>query len=477
MTIERSSMAKVKYGNQHPTQSVILKYVKKNTKAKEAVEIYERTGLSCYPWQVNLLSPIMAVDRQDLWVHQKFGYSIPRRNGKSEILYMLELWGLHKGLNMLHTAHRISTSHSSFEKVKRYLEKMGYQDGEDFNSIRAKGQERIELYETGGIVQFRTRTSNGGLGEGFDLLIIDEAQEYTIEQESALKYTVTDSDNPMTVMCGTPPTPVSSGTVFTKYRENCLFGTSKYSGWAEWSVDSEKDITDVSAWYNSNPSMGYHLNERKIEAELGDDKLDHNVQRLGYWPTYSQKSAISEKEWLALQVDTLPTFVDKMAVGIKYGNDGLNVAMSVAVKTADERIFIETIDCQSVRNGNTWIVNFLKQANVSQVVIDGANGQKILESELKDFKIKNIVLPTVKEVVVANATWEQGIYQKTICHNNQPSLTKVVTNCEKRSIGTNGGFGYKSQFEDMDIALMDSALLAHWACAAIKPKKKQKISY
>lgn len=470
-------MAKKRFGNQKPTQSVILKYVKKRSKFKEAIEIYEKTGLKAYRWQYNLLEPIMAVDKKGLWVHQKFGYSIPRRNGKSEILYMLELWGLHNGLNMLHTAHRISTSHSSFEKVKNYLEKMGYVDGEDFNSIRAKGQERIELYETGGVVQYRTRTSNGGLGEGFDLLVIDEAQEYTIEQESALKYTVTDSDNPMTVMCGTPPTPVSSGTVFTNYRSTVLFGKGKYSGWAEWSVDEEKEIGDVEAWYNSNPSMGYHLNERKIEAELGDDKLDHNVQRLGFWPTYNQKSAISETEWNALKIDKIPDINGKLFVGIKYGQDGTNVALSIAVRTDDERIFVETIDCQSVRNGNLWIVDFIKNADVAQVVVDGANGQKMLDDELKDYRIKNVILPTVKEIINANALWEQGIYQKTICHNGQPSLTKVATNCEKRNIGSNGGFGYKSQFDDIDIALMDSALLAHWACHNTKPKAKQRIRY
>lgn len=468
---------KKKLGNQNPTQSVVLKYVKRNSKAKEAIEIYERTGLSCYSWQVNLLQPIMAVDKNGLWVHQKFGYSIPRRNGKSEILYILELWGLHNGLNILHTAHRISTSHSSFEKVKRYLEKMGYVDGEDFNSIRAKGQERIELYKTGGVVQFRTRTSNGGLGEGFDLLIIDEAQEYTTEQESALKYTVTDSDNPMTVMCGTPPTPVSSGTVFTNYRSTCLFGKGKYSGWAEWSVDSEKEIDDVVAWYNSNPSMGYHLNERKIEAELGNDKLDHNVQRLGFWPQYNQKSAISETEWNALKIDGLPKLKGQLFVGIKYGQDGTNVSMSIAVKTKNDTIFVETIDCQSVRNGNQWLVDFLKSADVAQIIIDGASGQKILAEELHDFKIKNVVLPTVKEIIVANALWEQGIYQQMICHSGQPSLTRVATNCDKRNIGSNGGFGYRSHFDDMDISLMDSALLAHWACATTKPKKKQKVSY
>lgn len=470
-------MARKKLGNQNPTQSVLLKYVKRRSRAKEAIELYERTGLSCYAWQVNLLTPMMAVDKKGLWVHQKFGYSIPRRNGKSEILYMLEIWGLHQGLNMLHTAHRISTSHSSFEKVKRYLEKMGYEDGEDFNSIRAKGQERIELYSTGGVLQFRTRTSNGGLGEGFDLLIIDEAQEYTTEQESALKYTVTDSDNPMTVMCGTPPTPVSSGTVFTKYRETCLFGKGKYSGWAEWSVTEERPIDDVEAWYLTNPSMGYHLNERKIEAELGDDKLDHNVQRLGFWPTYNQKSAISETEWNALRVEEMPRLTGQLFVGIKYGQDGTNVALSVAVRTREGAIFVETVDCQSVRNGTLWLVNFLRQADVATIVIDGANGQKILDEELRDYRIKNVVLPTVKEIIVANAMWEQGVYQGAIAHAGQPSLSKVVTNCDKRNIGSNGGFGYRSHFSDMDISLMDSALLAHWACATTKPKKKQRISY
>lgn len=464
-----------RFGKQTPSQSVILDY--RESRYQEAVALYKKTKLEVYEWQLNILKDIMAVDEEGLWVHQKFGYSLPRRNGKTEIVYILEIWALHQGDNILHTAHRISTSHSSFEKVKKYLEKMGYVDGKDFNSIRAKGQEKIELKKSGGVIQFRTRTKNGGLGEGFDLMIIDEAQEYTIEQESALKYTVTDSKNPMTVMCGTPPTPVSIGTVFTKYREACLFGKSKYSGWAEWSVDSEKEIDDVDAWYNSNPSLGYHLTERKIEAELGEDKLDHNVQRLGFWPSFSQKSIISEREWGELKIDKIPKFKGKLSVGIKYGNDGANVSMSIAVRTNENQIFIETIDCQSVRNGNMWLVNFLKQADIDVVVIDGASGQKMLEEELKDFKIKNIILPTVKEIITANSIFEQGIYQKTICHNNQPSLRKVATNCEKRNIGSNGGFGYKSQFDDMDISLLDSALLAHWACHSIKPKKKQRISY
>lgn len=471
---------KTRFGNQTPTQSVIIPYT--ITLYREALDYYHRTKLESYDWQSNLLKSIMATNEDGLWIHQKFGYSIPRRNGKTEIVYQVELWGLENGLNILHTAHRISTSHASFKKMKKYLELSGYvegreKEGADFNSIKAKGQEMIELYATGGVIQFRTRTTSGGLGEGFDLLVIDEAQEYTTEQESALKYTVTDSDNPLTIMCGTPPTPVSSGTVFTDFREKVLFGDSKYAGWAEWSVDEMKDINDTEAWYNSNPSMGYHLNERKIEAELGTDELDHNVQRLGYWPKYNQKSAIAAHEWARLKVNALPVLTGQLHVGIKYGNDGKNVALSIAVKTLSGKIFVESIDCQSVRNGNQWIINFLRDADVASIVIDGQSGQSILVGEIKDFKLKDPTLPKVAEIVTANSMWEQGIFQKTICHADQPSLTTVVTNSDKRNIGNSGGFGYKSQFDDMDISLMDSALLAHWACHTIKPKKKQQVRY
>ena len=44
---------KQKVGNQTPTQSVIAPYQK--MLSDEAVKFYERTGLSCYEWQKNLL--------------------------------------------------------------------------------------------------------------------------------------------------------------------------------------------------------------------------------------------------------------------------------------------------------------------------------------------------------------------------------------------------------------------------------------
>ncbi len=466
-------------GRQTPTTSLVLPY--KKTKGKEAVEIYNKTGRTAREWQELLIYDIMAYDDEGLWVHSTYGYAVPRRNGKTEDVIMRILWGLKNGEKIIYTSHLISTSHSVWETVTYLLDSMDIK----YASVKAKGQENIRLldendkpYKLDHMINFRTRSNNGGLGEGYDLLIIDEAQEYTIDQESALKYTISASSNPQIIMLGTPPTAISHGTVFQKIREKVLSGFSKNTGWAEWSVDTMQDPKNREAWYETNPSLGQGLTERVIENENTTDDVDFNIQRLGHWLSYSQKSLFTENEWDSLKISKIPNFKNKLFVGIKFGADGRHAALSIATKT-DDKIFIESIDCQSQRNGNLWIINFLKNADIEKIVVDGAGAQDVLKKDLKEYGIKiKIVLPKVKDVIVANNMFEQSITSlKNICHNGQESLRQVVTNCIKRAIGTNGGFGYKALIEEHEIALMDSAVLAHWLCASAKEKKKQRVNY
>lgn len=463
---------KTKLGNQNPTQSYFLPF--KKTYGKEAIDLYNSTGRTAQKWQENLVKTILAYNKDDLFVHTKIGYAVPRRNGKNEILTIIEMWGLANGLRILHTAHRTTTTHVAWERLYDLLEKAGK---EITSSYRAFGKEHIEI-DDDGIIEFRTRTSKGGLGEGYDILIIDEAQEYQDDQQSALKYVVSDAKNPLTIMCGTPPTPISSGTVFTKFREDTLKGKGINSGWAEWSVEEQQDPGDKKYWYQTNPSLGTILTERKIQDEISGDDLDFNIQRLGYWTKYSLKSEISKMVWDGLLIKKKLKPKGKLFVGIKYGQDGTNVAMSIAVKQETGPVFVETIDCRSIRNGNAWIIDFLEKADVQSVTIDGTSGQSLLADEIKRNKIKTkVILPTVKEIIIANSTFEQAIYGGNLCHSGQPSLTAIITNCEKRAIGSSGGFGYKSLKPENDIALMDSVLLAYWQCSVFKERRKQKISY
>ena len=431
---------------------------------------------------------ILAVNEEGLWVHTKYGYAVPRRNGKNEIVAMREIYGLTHGEKILHTAHRTTTSASASKRLAALLSAAGYTEvartkkdeiyDKHYTYSKQMGLECITILgEGGGSCSFRTRSSKGGLGEGFDLLVIDEAQEYQDAEESALKYVVSDSRNPQTIFCGTPPTPVSSGTVFLKLRNGTLQGETKNAGWAEWSVDEPVDPNDREKWYETNPSLGTILTERKILDEIGSDHVDFNIQRLGLWLRYNQKSAISRAEWEEQQCTTLPKFTGKLFVGIKYGHEGDHVAMSVAVKTTEGKIFVEAIDCKSMRVGNGWILDFLSKADIETVVADGANGQQLLADGMKKLHLKQPLMPTVKQVIVANAAFAQGLYDKRICHMGQPSLVQVVSNCEKRAIGTNGGFGYKAILDGARIELMDSMILAFWSCSEQKEKRKQTISY
>ena len=469
-------MSDKRIGRQFPTQSVVLEYT--DTKGEEAILLYEQSTRRLMPWQKEQLYNIMATDDDGYWKHIKFGWSVSRRNGKSELAIARVIWGLLHSEAILYTAHLVNTATTAFLKIVKILAEMGYIEGEDIKINRQKGGESIKMLKNGGgYINFRTRTGTGGLGEGYDLLIIDEAQEYTADQETALQYVVTDSQNPQTLMLGTPPTVVSKGTVFRNYRKDVLTGKTQDNGWVEWGVTKMSDPEDVDLWYETNPSLGLILSERSVRGESRKDKVDYNIQRLGLWIEYNLKSAISREEWRKLIASGVK-LPEKLSIflGVKYAKGTSNVSMAVAVKLSDGTIFVEAIDCRTTREGNAWLIPYMQNPHVDSVVIDGANGQAVLADEMKAAKIKTKpLLPKVGDIIVANTMFEQAVLSGTIRHSDQPSLEQIVANCEHRYIGSNGGFGYQSILEGADISLIDSVVLAYWACATAKPKKQQRI--
>lgn len=475
--------------NQNPSFTNV-DYDPKKTRGTNTIKLYRSTGQQLFTWQQRQIKAIEATSKGGQWKYINYCICVSRRNGKGEILAAREMDGLiNLKEKICHTAHRTTTSHDAFVRLYTLLKKAGYKEHSrkkkemperSFFASKQYGLEHIEI-SGGGIIDFRTRTDNGGLGEGFDLLVIDEAQEYTQKQESALQYTVSASPNPQIIMVGTPPTIASGGNVFPRIRGKVLEGKAYETGWAEWSIKEIPDdsqINDPAVWKIYNPSFGHTLNERKIRNELSGDTLDFCIQRLGFWVSYNQKSAISEADWDFVRAKEKPQLKDQRFIGIKYGRDGVNVAVSIAARTTDGKIFVETIDCASVRAGNGWIFEYLHNPNLEKVAIDGASGQQILADQMKNFKMRPPILPKVSEVIQANAMFEQALFAGEITHMGQEGLKSVVTNCDKRLIGSQGGFGYKSLVETNDIAIMESMILAFWLCATTKEKKKkQSISY
>lgn len=477
MPKKKTIKPEARIGNQEPTRSYILPYTQ--TKGPEAVKIYNRNNTKqILEWQENLLYDIMAYDDEGLWVHQKFGLSVPRQNGKTEIIIAICMWALKNGYRVLYTAHKESTCNAIYRRMSVDFEHCRIKMK---SNVKAPGREHIYL-DNGGQIEFRTRSSGNGLGESYDFLIIDEAQEFTETEESNLQYTLAASRNPQTIMIGTPPTTESKGTVFLHYRESVLAGEGYLSGWAEWSVDKMSDLTNEDLWYDTNPSLGLVLPVRNVRGEIGNGQqkqVDLNIQRLGLWLTYNQRSAINPQEWKSLEVKDLPQFKGKLFVGIKFGQAEHSAAMSIAVRTASGKIFIETIDDRPLRAGVDWIIDFLKKADWKTVIVDGQSGSGVLQNEMKKARLRPPELTTVGGFVQANTEFEQALEECNICHKSQASVEQIVSHCQKRSIGKTG-WGYESQREGIDDAILDSMVLAHWAChdtPVPTGKKYQQVSY
>lgn len=476
-------------GEQIPLTAHIIPYTK--TLGKEAIELYESTqNKKALPWQQNLLNDILAIDDNGLYIHQTYGFSVPRRNGKSEVIEIRCLWGLVNGESIYFTSHRQDLASYFFEKMVQYLSEAGYELDKDYFIVRTAGKEEITFNADlgSGRLRFKSRTTRGALGQGYDVLIVDEAQEYTEDQETALKYIVTDSANSQIIMCGTPPTAVSVGTVFTQYRKFVLSTQTFGSGWAEWSLQNAvEDITNTDYWYLTNPSLGYFLTERNILKETTSNPMDFNIQRLGVWMEFDLKSIISLAEWNACRVDRIPALLNDYYLGIRFSPEAENpnVCLSIAIRTKTRiegryKIFTECIDCRPFIEGLNWLVPYISNDKVKEIYYDGQLGQKALEELCRDLKIsKKLHEIKVREVVYANVSYEQAIISKSTIHKEQPSVTQVITATEHRQIGSNGGYGFRCLKEGADISIMNSIILAHYGCSEAQKEKnkpkKQKI--
>src|SRR5699024_7583575 len=164
MVIPIDNKPDIRIGEQTPTRSLILPY--DESLVPDSIKLYEKSGRKAFDWKKFIVDEIMARNKNVLWVQMNFGYTVPRQNGKNEIVAIRELYGLENDERILHTAHRTNTSKAASERLVTILEANGYENQVDFTSIKARGNESIELVGSGR-VDFRTRTSTGGLGESF----------------------------------------------------------------------------------------------------------------------------------------------------------------------------------------------------------------------------------------------------------------------------------------------------------------------
>ena len=478
-------------GRQEPTYSWCGSWTR--TEGKLASALSDAYGLSPHPWQRLLLNDWLALDDEGRLLNSMCILPVPRQNGKTGVCDPRETWGLvHRGEWILHTAHEYQTAKLAFDRlrhkfgVKRNDPTAAYPELNRLVSHYTTSANQMVLDLTnGGHIEFRTRGSGGDAGRGgtFDVVVVDEAQNYTEAQDAALSplNSAAPHGSPQTIFMGTVPDPERphKGEKFATIRAS--MHEDPYIGGCihEWSAPEVGDPLDVSRWYEYNPSLGYQLLEPALMKDARTMSADTFArEHLGWWPPQIATSApILAKDWDACRTDD-PQRGGVVCYAVKFSPDGSTGVLAACHRQDDGGpAFVYVVDVRSLSHGIRWFVDTLVGVaeEAALFVIDGpASSQNLVDRILAERVPKNMVSrPRATDMVTACTSLANAVKERRMTHYGQPALDASATRSRRRPISTGGGWGFAST-DEADATLVEACALAYWGATTTKRDPRRK---
>lgn len=495
----------MKTGRQKPTFEVVGESA--YSLADEVIEMFEaEAGASFYPSQKYELGLMLARTESGSPAAMTIGISKPRQNGKSYAArYYAVYMSVFEHREVLYSAHHSTTTNKMFKELCNLFESPErFPDfANDVKTIsHARGYEGIYFKDwkdgdgavhKGGSIEFATRTNSGSRGGTYSVIVIDEAQELTVDQQEAMLPVISAASDvkdikkmPQQIFIGTPPGPACRGTVFGSMHKAAHSQENENTWWLEWSIESE-NITEtlsdkdkaVALAYETNPAMGYRIAEKTIINEYETMSKDGFArERLGWWVPAMEKHteyAIPAKLWDECRSD-LPKPEGKTAYGVKFSADGSEICLCGAVVPKDGPARISLIDRQSTGRGTQWLADWLnaRYEKAACVVIDGRNGADVLVDKIAQvWRMKgSVIRPNARDVVNAVSCLTDSLTEKTVTwYYGQLDLRDSAVTSTKRSIGMGWGFGGDNS------GPVEAASLALWGAKNAKrdPNKVMRI--
>lgn len=464
----------------------------------------QKAGVFLLEWQKRDLAMISAIDEQKQFVHRRVCLSIPRQAGKTTIIewYVLVLAML-LGARVLWTVHNYQIIVKTLEdfrvilgrKVNDELHGIPWFNSKLSRTSSKTAQEGFwfKSYRKGlnaGCICFSTRTKNASLGNTFDIVVLDEAQEVTTEHLQAILPTTSSGalHNPQYIYMGTPRRAGSTADRFEAMRTEAVSAIENKQDagalcYIEYGLSEIGDVSDEDRWCKANPSLVEGVANieaiRELLPQMG--RLAFAQDCLGVWLKPQELSAaagtplITSDEWQACATDKAPTAAP-CAFAVKFSVDGQYFAVAVALEEGDHT-HVELVDIRSTVGTKRALADFVKaRAQSVPVIIDGRAGQdSLIERVEQDCPHYNIIKPKTADVIAANTTFVDAVQEKTLSWylpkgvTEPDELTKAVTQSYRRTIGKSGGWGFDGELS----AVVEAAALAVWKSKQAKEYEPQ----
>lgn len=466
--------------------------------AEAAIELWEYySGKTLLPDQRLAVCVMMAQDAVGRWASSTTGREKPRQQGKGDEVEVVELWGLvQRAERILHTVHKlVPLASQTQQRLLAVIE--GHKDLRRLMARKTEGvgQQLIEM-RNGGTIWYAARTDGGGRGlDDISRLVIDEAQEATVEQVAASSGTMQACEDPQMNVLGTAGLRGKSAW-WWQIRARALGadpGRFGYIGHTAERVEMGDDgvivqhavdPTDRALWRAVNPASAAGLGRGMEGLEeqfliLGPDRFAE--EHLCVWaPPPEEVSAgdkpITEPAWTAALAPSSKIH-GKVVFGVDTGFDLERASIGVTGRRSDGLAQVELVE---VGAGIGWVgerfAELLGDHDVAATAVDASGPAKALVPTLERV-CEAAGVPLVK---LAAGTYAAGcksfvaaVAERNVKHLGDQLLTDVALAATKRRMGD----GWVWERRNSDVSPLAAVTVAHAALAGRDTTAQRKSVY
>jgi hypothetical protein len=413
---------------------------------RDVAALAATAGLQLDPWQRRVLDGALGERGDGKWAAFEVGLIVSRQNGKGAILEALELAALflfEEERLILHSAHEFKTCREAFLRFK------GLIDGSPELRKRVKrmpeshGEEACELVD-GKRLRFIARSKQSGRGFAAQRIILDEAQNLSLESMAALLPAMSAQKNPQVWYTATPGDyQVAPCEQLARVRRRGMGGGDPALAFFEWSVPHDEDrsmryaMDDPKGWATANPALGIRIDHEQVANELRSIPTKFAIERLGVgnWPfEVTGEQIVPADTWDGLK-DPGSQVLEPVAFAVDMTPDRSRVSVAVAGERADGRLHVEIV---KHRSGTRWIVEELLRLQSEHQSLgfwfDRRSPAGSMMGEVADAGVKVCEMAT-HDVVTACGNFVDAATELRLAHIGQAPLDAALAAACKRKVG------------------------------------------
>jgi hypothetical protein len=429
-----------------------------STEGPRAANLARRLfGVDLMEWQRFVLD--RGLERDDVtgrYRHRKVGVTVPRQNGKSQMLRALIANALiTPGAQVAFASQdRQVAVDVLFSPVAEAFEDVEALFGT--HVIRSNGHERITLRRLRSSRAIPVSpTEKAGHGYSLDLAIIDEAwAQYDDRLAEAIRPTQIARPDPQLWIVSTAGTAAS-----TFLRGIVDAGRDGELAYFEWSAGDDDDDEDPDTWARANPAYGITITRAALEdaRSTPDEREAFPRAHLNRWQASRAGDAIAPALWRACFDATLAVPGERMTFGVEVAQDR-STTVIVAAGLERGRLVVEVVD---ERPGTKWAIpRLLELRERHRPAAIVANLAGATRSLVDDAPVAGLDLEAQKagDYVGACQVFYDAVKDERLAHRGQLRLDAAVKGATRRKLA--GSWVWGAPTPDVDIAPLVAATLA-----------------